>query len=85
MQNTAVSITGFFLGDAGLIGVSAVSLAEDSVQRSGVRQKVPMNRKQTQLCREESCQDRSQSCHYCGGLVSFPGQNVTENMILVSL
>ena len=84
MQNTAVSITGFFLGDAGLIGVSAVSLAEDSCE-SGVRQKVPMNMKKTQLCKEESCQDRSQSRHYYWGLVSFPGQNVTENAILVSL
>jgi len=55
------------------------------MSESGVRQKVPMNMKQTQLCKEESCQDRSQSHHYYRGLVSFPGQNVTENVILVSL
>lgn len=80
MQNSAVSITDFLLGDAGLIGVSAVSLAEDSFQ-SGAGE--IMNMKQTQLCKEGDLLRRSQSRHYYGGFISR--SNITENVILVSL
>ena len=60
MLNTPASVKGFFPGRSCQPG-------RGFIPESEVRQKVPMETKQRQLCKEESCQDSSQSSHYYQG------------------